>query len=64
MLTDEIPWPAVAEAGDVGVIGDWLAASRQGHTLADHLAEYDLMDIWNPRGVVPRRTTWRKTEHG
>lgn len=55
MLTDEIPWPDVAGQGDVGVIRDWLSASRQGHVLADHLAEYDLMELWNPRGVVPRR---------
>jgi hypothetical protein len=55
MLTDEIPWPDVVAQGDVGVIRDWLAASRQGHALADHLAEYDMMEIWNPSGVVPRR---------
>jgi hypothetical protein len=55
MLIDEIPWPDVAGAGDVGVIWAWMAASRQGHALADHLAEHDLMEIWNPRGAVPRR---------
>lgn len=54
MLPDEIPWPDVVAQGDVGMIRDWLSASRQGHVLADALAEYDLMEIWNPRGVVPR----------
>lgn len=58
----EIPWPDVAGHGDIGVIHEWVAASRKGHALADHLAEYDLMEIWNPGGVVPRRATWR-TEH-
>lgn len=55
LLEGEMPWPDVAGAGDVGVIREWLAASRQGHALADHLAEHDLMEIWNPSGMVPRR---------
>lgn len=63
LMDGEIPWPDVPGHGDVGVIADWLAASRQGHALADHLAEYDLMEVWNPRGVVPRRKQWR-TENG
>lgn len=61
--TDEIPWPDTPGSGDINVVLGWLIASREGRTLADALAEYDLMDIWNPRGIVPRRKQLVENNH-